>query len=65
MSEEGGFGLNLAEKLFGLVILLIGIFTLYYSLTSTQALMAYTGFFVFLSIVIMIAGIVLLLAKID
>jgi len=63
MSEESGFGLNVAEKFFGLVILLTGVFALYYSLTSEPALMVYTGLFGFLSILLMIVGFVLLIAK--
>ncbi|MGA2766844.1 MAG: hypothetical protein ABSF24_00800 [Candidatus Bathyarchaeia archaeon] len=63
MSEESGFGLNLAEKFFGLIILLTGIFALYYTVTSSQALVAYTGFFGFLSIILIVLGFVLLIAK--
>ena len=63
MSEESGLGLNVAEKFFGLIILLTGVFALYYSLTSAQALLEYTGLFSFLSILLMIVGIILLIAK--
>lgn len=63
MSEESGFGLNLAEKFFGLVIFLTGLIALYYTVTSAQALVVYTGFFGFLSIILIVLGFVLLIAK--
>jgi hypothetical protein len=63
MSEESGFGLNLAEKFFGLIILLTGIFALYYTAASAEALVTYTGLFGFLSIILIILGFVLLIAK--
>ena len=63
MSDESGFGLDVAEKFFGLIILLTGVFALYYSLTSAQVLMVYTGLFSFLSILLMVVGFLLLIAK--
>jgi len=63
MSEEGSFGLNVAERFFGLVVLIAGILTTYYTVTSTAELGAYTPFFVFLCIIVLIIGIVLLTAK--
>ncbi len=63
MSEESGFGLNLAEKFFGLIILLTGIFALYFTVTSAQALVVYTGLFGFLSIILIVIGLVLVIAK--
>ena len=63
MSEESGFGLNLAEKFFGLIILLTGIFALYFTVTSAQALVVYTGLFGFLSIILIVIGLILVIAK--
>ena len=63
MSEESGFGLNLAERFFGLMILLVGLVALYYTLSSAEALEVYTGFFGFLSIILIVLGFVLLIAK--
>jgi hypothetical protein len=63
MSEESGFGLNLAEKFFGLVILLTGILALYYTASSVDALAAYAGLFGFLCIILIVLGLVLLIAK--
>lgn len=63
MSAEGSFGLNLAEKFFGLILLAIGALALYYTVTSAEALLTFTGFFAFLSIVIIILGLVMLTVK--
>jgi hypothetical protein len=65
MSDEGGFGLNVAEKFFGLIIFVIGILTLYYTLSSSQALDGFTGFFSFLSIVLVVLGLALLIVKVE
>jgi hypothetical protein len=63
MSEEGGFGLTLAEKFFGFLLLIIGGLTTYYTLTSSNNLGTFTGFFSFLSIILVALGIFLMLAK--
>jgi len=63
MSEEGSFGLGMAEKFFGLIIMIVGVLTLYNTLTSTAALGSFTGFFGSLSVVLMILGLVLMTAK--
>lgn len=63
MSEEGGFGLIAAEKFFGLMLFIVGALATYYTFTSTQALKEYTGFFGFLSVVLLVLGIILILAK--
>lgn len=65
MSDESGFGLNLAEKFFGLVILLTGILALYYTATNAQILVSYTGLFDFLSIILIALGFVLVTAKVE
>ncbi len=61
--EEGGFGLNLMEKTFGVILLILGMITTYYTVTSADALILYTGFFTFLSIVLIVLGLVLITAK--
>jgi hypothetical protein len=61
--EEGGFGLRVAERFFGLILLVIGAFTIYYTLTSEEALGMYTGFFGFLSIIVLVLGLILMTAK--
>ncbi|NWG11393.1 hypothetical protein HXY33_06585 [Candidatus Bathyarchaeota archaeon] len=63
MSEEGSFGITLAEKFFGFLLILIGALLTYYTLTSMDTLGAYTGFFGFLSLIPLILGIFLLIAR--
>jgi len=63
MSEEGGFGITVAEKFFGLILIIVGALATYFTFTSTQALGIYTGFFGFLSIVILAVGLFLIIAK--
>ncbi|MEM1536212.1 MAG: hypothetical protein QXG58_01915 [Candidatus Bathyarchaeia archaeon] len=63
MSEEDGFGVTAAEKFFGLLLVILGALALYFTLTSTQALSIYTGFFGFLSFVILSVGLFLIIAK--
>ena len=65
MSEEGSFGLTVAEKFFGLMLLIIGVLAAYYTFISSQALGAYTGFFGFLGIVLLVLGLILIIAKIE
>jgi len=61
--EEGSFGLNLAEKFFGLILLVVGAIGLYYTITSNTVLLLTTGLFGFLTVVLMALGLVLLTAK--
>jgi hypothetical protein len=64
MSEEGDtFWVSLAEKFFGLLLTIIGALFLYNTVTSTAALGVFTGFFGFLSVVVLIVGVFLLLVR--
>jgi hypothetical protein len=63
MSEEGGFGINVAEKFFGFILLLIGALTTYFTLTSASVLGAFTGLFGVISLMLVILGIFLLTAR--
>ena len=63
MSDEGGFGIGLAEKFFGFIMFVVGLLTLYYTLTSIDVLGAFTGFFVFLCLILVAVGLVLMVAK--
>ncbi|MFZ0965151.1 MAG: hypothetical protein WAN82_00795 [Candidatus Bathyarchaeia archaeon] len=64
MSEEGGgFGITLAEKFFGFIIIIIGAMATYYTFTSTSALGDFTGFFGVLSIFLLAVGVFLIIAK--
>jgi hypothetical protein len=65
MSEEGGgFGLTLVEKMFGFIILVIGALTEYFIYTSISVLgIVYAWFFGILSLILIIIGTLLLIAK--
>jgi hypothetical protein len=63
MSEEETFWVSLAEKFVGLLLTIIGALSLYFTITSTSALGTFTGFFGFLSIVVLIIGLFLLLVR--
>ncbi len=65
MSEEGGFGLEVAEKFLGLIIFITGILDLYYTVSSSNVLMGYTGLFSFLGVILIILGIFLLIIKVE
>jgi len=61
--EEGSFGLNLAEKFFGLILVAIGAIGLYYTMASTTVLLSATGLFYLLLIVLIALGVILLTSK--
>jgi hypothetical protein len=63
MSEDGSFGAIFIEKLVGVIILLIGIFTTAYTLTSQDVLKSYVGLFTLLSVILVLLGLFLILAK--
>jgi hypothetical protein len=63
MSEESGFGMNVAAKFFGFIILLTGALALYFTVTSVDVLVMFTGLFGFLNIILIVIGLVLLTAK--
>jgi uncharacterized protein YjeT (DUF2065 family) len=63
MSEEGGTGLTFAERLFGFILLVVGIIAVYYTLTSAKALGVFTTFFSFLCVIPAVLGLVLMTAK--
>ena len=63
MSEEDTFWLSLAEKFFGLILTIVGALFLYFTITTTTILGAFTGFFGFLSIVVLLVGLFLLLVR--
>jgi hypothetical protein len=63
MSDEGDtFWVSLYERLFGLVLIIIGGVLLYYTATSAD-LGGFATFFGFLSVIMLILGIVLLILK--
>ncbi len=63
MSETETLWIKLSEKTLGLLLVGLSLLMLYFTLTSTNVLNAYSGFFGFLSILPLIAGILLILAK--
>jgi len=64
MSEEGGgFGITLAEKFFGFIIIIIGALAMYFTFTSTSELGDFTGFFGVLSIFLLAIGVFLVIAE--
>ncbi len=62
MSEAGSLWIKVAEKLFGITLIIIGALLVYYTATSNE-LGAYGGIFIFLSIVVIIAGAFLLVVS--
>ena len=63
MSEEGDtFWVSLAEKFFGLILIIIGALMLYYTATSS-GLGTFSVFFGILSVIMLIIGAFLLLVK--
>jgi hypothetical protein len=62
-SEEGGVGLKLAERFFGLILIIVGALDMYYTFTSFDALGLFTGFFGFLGLILLVLGWILITAK--
>jgi hypothetical protein len=64
MSEEGDtFWVSLTERIFGLLLIVIGAVMLYYTATSTDALGGFSVLFGALSVILMLLGIFLLIVK--
>jgi hypothetical protein len=63
MSEGGEYGITAAEKFFGLILIIVGTIAIYYTFTSSQSLGVFTGFFGFLSIILLVLGLLLIIAK--
>ena len=63
MSEGDTFWVSLSEKLIGILLAIIGALLLYFTLTSTAALGAFTGLFGFLGVVVLIVGLFLLIVR--
>ena len=64
MSEEGDtFWVNLAEKFFGLILVVVGAVLIYFTATSTDVLGAFSWFFGAVSAVLLIIGLFLLLVR--
>jgi len=64
MSDEGDtFWVSLAERVFGLILIIIGAVMLYFTATSTDVLGGFSVFFGALSAILVIVGIFLLIVK--
>jgi predicted ferric reductase len=64
MSEEGDtFWISLAEKFFGVILIIIGAIMLYFTATSTNVLGGFSLFFGILSLIMLIIGLFLLLVR--
>jgi hypothetical protein len=65
MSEEGSFGVSALEKLFGVIVVLIGVAFMYYTFTSWSTLAPFTGFFGVLGLFLVVLGFFLVIAKVE
>jgi hypothetical protein len=63
VSQEGSFGASAAERFFGLIILAVGVMSVYFTLTSSVELNGFTGFLGVLSIILIVLGLLLITAK--
>ena len=64
MSEEGDtFWVSLAEKFFGVIVIIIGGIMLYLTATSTGMLGAFSLFFGVVSVILLAIGLFLLLVR--
>jgi membrane-bound ClpP family serine protease len=63
MSEEDTFWISLGQRFFGLLLLIIGVIMIYFTVTSIAELAAFSFFFGFLSVVLLVIGIALLIAR--
>ncbi len=63
MSEEGSIWISLAEKIFGLILIILSVVLMYFTATSTNVLGAFTGIFAFLGLLILVAGSFLIVVK--
>ena len=62
--EEGDtFWVSLAERVFGLIFIIIGAVMLYFTATSTDVLGGFSVFFGALSVILVVVGIFLLIVK--
>jgi hypothetical protein len=64
MSEEGDtFWVSLTERIFGLLLIVIGAVMLYYTVTSTDTLGGFSVLFGALSVILVLLGIFLIIVK--
>ena len=63
MSEGDTFWVSISEKFLGILLTIIGALFLYFTLTSTDYLGAFTGLFSFFGVVLLIIGLFLLIVR--
>jgi hypothetical protein len=64
MSDEGDtFWVSLAERFFGLILIIIGGIMIYLTATSTDTLGNFSAFFGFLAVILLALGVFLLIVK--
>jgi hypothetical protein len=63
MSGEGSFGVSLWEKIFGLLIFVVGCLASYFTLTSVDTLKNFTWFFGAISLILIVLGLLLITSK--
>jgi hypothetical protein len=64
MSDEGDtFWVSLAERFFGLILIIIGGIMIYLTATSTDTLGSFSAFFGFLAVILLALGVFLLIVK--
>lgn len=64
MSEEGAsFWISLAEKLIGVILIILSLIMIYYTVSSTDTLNVFTGLFTFLGVVVLLGGAFLIVVK--
>ena len=61
--EQSAFGLNLAEKILGLLLVIIGVALTYYTYSNQSAAGMATSYFIAAGIILTILGITMLVAK--
>jgi len=61
--EQSAFGLNLAEKILGLLLAIIGVALTYYTYNNHSAAGMATSYFIAAGIILTVLGIIMLVAK--
>jgi len=65
LSEEAPYGLRVVQKIFGIVLLAIGILTTYNTYTNMSAAQLGAGFFVVMGIALIVLGFILIVARLS
>ncbi len=63
MSEGDSYWVVLAEKLVGILLIIVSALMLYFTATSTDSLGVYSWIFTVLGVIVLIVGIFLLLVR--